>query len=158
PSGHQQDNSDRNSIRRVGEAWHLRYQGEEGLYTAKCAGWLAKLLATPNHSLTVADLLGDPEGKLAADALLGTERETDDNGLRAIRTRLAEITDIAEAAGWSEHLETEHADLLARLKPAKDGKRLRSPVQKAHHSSATQIRTLLHGKLAADMPQLAAHL
>jgi hypothetical protein len=159
---HQQASANGNSIQRVAEVWHLRYQGEQGDYPVKgnqCIGWLAKLLVAPNRSLTVADLRGDPEGKLAADALLGAERETDNAGIKAIRKRLEEIEDIAEqAGGWSEHLEKEREDLLDRVKEAEDGKQLRSSLNRAHHNIASQIRTFLRDKLPEEMPQLAAHL
>jgi hypothetical protein len=54
-----------NSIERVNESWHLRYQGEAGNYPARQGvGLLAKLLSRPRRSLTVAELVADPAGKL----------------------------------------------------------------------------------------------
>jgi hypothetical protein len=150
-----------NSIRKTAEIWHLRYQGELGEYPAKgnqSIGWLVKLLAYPNRSLSVADLLGDPEGKLATDARLGEERATSEEGIEAIKRRLEEIAGIMGETGGSESLEDEQAQLLRQLEAAGDGKQLSSPLRKAHHNIATQIRTFLKNKLAKDMPSLAAHL
>src|SRR5439155_7982880 len=144
----------------VGGVWHLSYGTEKGEYPKtgnKSIEWLARLLAAPNRSLTVADLQGDPEGKLAADARLRGEHETDLEGIKAIRTRLAEIEDIAAETGGSDALEDEKADLLRRLQAADDNKQMTSPLRAAHHNIATQIRNL-RDKLTNDMPNLAAHL
>src|SRR5262245_27044463 len=46
--------------------------------------------------LTVADLRGDLEGQLAADAMLRNERESDGPTLTAIKKRLTEIEDLLE--------------------------------------------------------------
>jgi hypothetical protein len=147
------------SVRLIGEVWHLRYCGEAGDYPDKgnkCIAWLAKLLTAPKRSLTVAAIRGDPEGKLAVDAMIGTEREADSGALGVIKKRLEEIDDITGETGGSERLEEERAELLGKLKTAT--KSLKTPLKGAHHNIATQLRTFLREKLAQDMPQLAAHL
>lgn len=143
------------------EVWHIRYEGESGTYPATgnmSIGWIAKLIAAPNRSLTVADVRGDPEGKLAADARMCGERETDHQGVTSILKRLQEIDDISAETGGCESLEEERIDLLERLKSADDGKQLLTALKKAHHNIATQIRTFIREKLVKDMPFLAAHL
>ena len=103
------------SIRLVGKVWHLRYGAERGDYPKKgnkSIEWLAKLLAVPNRLLTVGDLRGDPEGRLAADARLRGESETDLEGAKAIKNRLDEIESITCETGGSEALENEKAKLL----------------------------------------------
>lgn len=144
----------------MAEVWHLRYGTETGEYPKKgnlCIEWLAKLLAAPNRSLTVADLRGDPEGKLAADGMLRGECETDREGVNIIKYRLEEIEDMTAATGGSEAMENEKADLLRQLQAARDNMQLDSPLRKAHHNAATQIRMFLR-KLATTMPKLSGHL
>src|SRR5262249_3030922 len=119
--------------------------------------WLTRLLVTPNRFLTVAELRGDPEGKLAGAAHLGSELETDAEGASTIARRLKDIDDITVATGGSEQVENERTDLLDRLKRSDEGKRLQSSLTKQHHNIATQFRNFLK-KLATEMPQLAAHL
>ena len=117
--------------------------------------------AIRNHQdqlLHPAELYGDPEGKLAADALLGGERETDQDGVKAIRDRLDEIEELAATTGGSETVESEKAALLTKLRDALDGKQVRSLLMSAHHNIASQIRTFRRDKLPNGMPQLAAHL
>jgi hypothetical protein len=108
--------------------------------------------------LTVADLRGDPEGKLTADALLSGLSETDREGVKGIKKRLGEIEEIISHMGGSETLENEQADLLRRVQEADDKKQITSPLQTFHHNMATQIRAFLRNKLAKDMPTLGAHL
>jgi hypothetical protein len=149
-----------NRIQREGDVWHLRYQDESGDYPVKgnqSIGWLAKLLAAPNRALTVADLRGDPEGKLAADAMLGAEPETDREGTAAIKRRLQEIADITAETGGSDSLHEEEAQLLGHLKEATWAKTLDSQLRRDHANIATQLRNFRR-KLGTDMPQLAAHL
>jgi len=150
-----------NSIRLVTEVWHLCYGTETGEYPKKghgCMEWLAKLLGAPNRSLSVAELRGDPEGRLAADALLVGELETDRDGVKAIKKRLKEIEDITEETGGSEALENEKARLLHQLEDAGDCKQITNRLRKTHHNMATQIRRLRDKKLVKNMPNLAAHL
>src|SRR5262249_29103188 len=150
-----------NCIQLVGEVWEVRYGDERGKYPDrgnKCLDWLRKIISRPNRSLAVAEVLGDPEGKLAGDALLGGERETDKEGIAAIRKRLEAIDEVIEQTDGGDALESEKADLLARLEEDACGKQVGSPVQRAHHNIASQIRARLRGKLAKDMPKLAAHL
>ncbi len=152
-----------NAIRQVGRVWEIRFQRERGCYPVtgnKAVGDLVKLLAAPNRQLTVAQLLGDPEGKLKTNSRLGAELETDAEGVKAIKRRLTEIEDIAEEVGWSRHLENEHATLVARLKGIRSGthkKMINTPEKRAHSTIAVRIRAFLK-KLANGMPNLAAHL
>ncbi|HEY1380592.1 MAG TPA: hypothetical protein VGF55_27575 [Gemmataceae bacterium] len=141
--------------------WKLRYNGESGSYKAKgnqCITWLAKLLAGPNRMYTVAQLRGDPEGKLAADALIGNERETDHEGEEAIKRRLEDLEEIISDTGGTEVLQAEMEDLIASLQRIRDARTLGTPLKRAHANMATQLRTFRTKKLATDMPQLAAHL
>jgi hypothetical protein len=162
PEVDEQSGEDRGcSLRLVGEVWHVRYRGEAGDYPAKgnlCIGWLVKLLAVPNRLLTVADLRGDPEGKLAADAVLGAERvaDPDDVELKAIKKELDDIEATADLTEWTEGLEERKANLLRRLQ-GRMAERLGSQLQRGHANIATQLRNLRR-KLERDMPQLVAHL
>jgi hypothetical protein len=175
-----------NSIRLVGEVWHLRYEGESGEYPSKgnqCLMWWAKLLASPNRSFSVADLRGDPEGKVAADATIGADRETEaeailcfERRLKEIENGLKDIEEVRTVAGGSDgldnrqlQLEREKEDLLKCLQNADYGKKIRSSLIAAHHNIATQLRNFAK-KLAGEqqpggrekpvaiMPKLAAHL
>jgi hypothetical protein len=149
-----------NYIHFRGETCHLGYGIEMSEFQIRgnqALKWLAKLLAASNRSLTVGDLRGDPQHKLAADSLLGGELETDSEGIKRIKERLDEIEDLTAATGGSERLQNETVDLLGRLGEAEDFKQLTNHLKTAHHNVATQIRTLLR-KLGKDMPQLAAHL
>jgi hypothetical protein len=150
-----------NSIRLQGDIWHLRFHGESADYPRKgnqSVTWLHKLLAAPNKLFSVAELQGDPSGKLAADAGIGTERVTDDVGLKRIKGRLEELDEIAEKTGGSESFDHEKAALLKQLQEALRGKKIDSPLKDAHRNIAVQIRALREKKLAKDMPALAAHL
>jgi CheY-like chemotaxis protein len=150
-----------NSIRLKGEIWHLRHDGESSDYPRKgnqSLVWLRKLLAAPNKLFTVAELQGDPDGKLAADAKMGSERETDDAGIKKIKDRLEEIAEISDETGGSESLDNEKLDLLNRLDQARRGKKIDSPLKAAHRNIAVQLRAVRDNKLAKDMPRLAAHL
>ena len=149
-----------NSIRLVGEVWHLLFgiekvdcpkQGNQSLE------WLAKLLSTPNRFLSIADLRGDPDGKLAGDAALNGEQITDPEGVSFIKKRLGEIEDLAEETGGSETLDNEKAELLRQLRTADDEKQFTNPLRKAHHNIATQIRSL-RSKWSKDAPNLFQHL
>jgi hypothetical protein len=147
------------SARLIGECWHVRYRGEKGDYPTRgnqCIAWLVKLLAAPNRQLSVAEVRGDPEGKLAADAMIGNEREGDGASVIAIKKRLDEINDITAGSGGSEKLDEEKAELLERLEAAT--KPLKTALKEAHHNIATQLRTFRREGLSEHMPQLAAHL
>ena len=148
------------SIRRIARIWQLRYEGEVGHYPVKshkAMGWLAQLLSAPNRTLTVAELLGDPGAKLAADALLGGERVTDRAGLGVLRKRLEEIEALREAMGGSESLDEERAELLQQLQPGAKQEWINSGVRRAYNNITTQLRALRR-LLGKDMPRLAAHL
>jgi hypothetical protein len=148
------------SLRRVGEVWHLRYQGENADFPVKgnqFLGWLAKLLAKPGHAWTVAELRGDPEGKLKADALLGGERAKDKEGLQKIHERIQEIDEITGETGGSEGLEDERAKLLRQVETHSARERVGSSAGKAYNNITTQKRQFL-GRLQEKMPELAAHL
>jgi hypothetical protein len=147
-------------LRRVGKVWHLRYQNEKADFPVagnQFLGWLVKLLSMPGRSLTVAELLGDPDGKLAADALLGGECVTDQEGIRAIKERIEEIDEIAKGTGGSEELDNERAELLKQLMGSSATGRVRASVCKAYNNITTQKRQFLK-KLQSEMPQLASHL
>jgi hypothetical protein len=151
-----------NSIRRQAKVWHLRYQGESGDYPSqgnKCLGWIAALVAKPNRSFPVAELVGDPEGKLAAGSRFAGEAETAPDGIRAMKARLDDVESYLELGG-TEELAQEKAELLERIKRAEMGRVLSqgSPVKRAHHNISSQIRNFVSKKLAKDMPRLAAHL
>lgn len=150
-----------NAIQLHADIWRLRYHNESGDFPRKgnqSLAWLHALLAAPNKLFTVADLQGDSDGKLAADALIGDEWEMDSAGVKKIKERLEEIEDIVEKTGGSESVENEKADLLHRLQQARRGKKMDSPLKAAHRNIAVQLRTLRDTKLAKGMPQLAAHL
>jgi CheY-like chemotaxis protein len=151
-----------NSICLQGDIWHLRFHGESGDYPRRgnqSLAWLHKLLAAPNKLFTVADLQGDPDMKLAADAEIGADYQTDDAGVNRIKDRLEEIAEITEKTGGSEFLEDEKAILLKQLRDAMRGKKMDSPLRAAHRNIAVQLRTLRDNKLAkGNMPRLAAHL
>jgi hypothetical protein len=154
------DPDQENSIRLVGEVWHLRYFREKADFPVrgnKFLDWLARLLEKPNHAWTVAELLGDPDDKLKADALLGGERVMDEKGLRAIRKRIEEIDDITQETGGSEQLENEKAKLLRPVGIHPERERVEAAVSKSYNNVTTQERQFLQ-KLEAMMPQLAAHL
>jgi hypothetical protein len=147
-----------NSIKLVGEYWDIRYGHNNGLFAQRSntiLPQLRKLLSSPNRSPTVAELLGDPEGTLAADAQLRGECTTDPEGIQFIRRRLQEIAEIRKETGGSQALDDEEAELTSGMKKA--GRHLESQLRKAHHNLATQLRKFC-GKLAESMPQLHAHL
>jgi hypothetical protein len=148
------------SLRRVGEVWHLRFQGENADFPVRgnrFLGWLAKLLAKPDHAWTVGELNGDPDGKVKADALLGGEYEKDKEALRKIRERIEDIDAMIEETGGSEKLEEDRAELLRHLERHSARKRMGSRVGKAYNNITTQKRMFLE-KLEGKMPKLATHL
>lgn len=150
-----------NRIQLVGDMWQIRYESETGNYPVRgnqCIAWLAKIVESPNRQISVADLRGDPEGKLAADRGIPSETETDIEGIEAIRDRLQEIDDILTETGENEKLENERHDLLARLKTSKYGKKLQSGLANEHRNMATQIRKFLKNKLIKTMPKFTGHL
>ncbi len=144
----------------VGEVWHARFRCEKGDYHVKgnqALAWLAKLLAAPNRLLTVANLRGDPDGRLAADAMLSGQRQMDSSTIRDIKRRLEEIDAIAENAGGSERLDEEKMQLLRQI-TGPTGKILESQLRGDHRNIATQLRSLTRKKLKKEMPQLSAYL
>jgi hypothetical protein len=148
-----------NAIECVGQIWHLRYQGEYAEFPVQgnlCLKWLAQIVTSPRRTLTVAGLRGDPEGKLKADASLGNQYVADDPIARAILIELDDVDATIEATGNTERLEEKRAALLKEL-DTKQLKRFASPLEKTHHSMATQIRKFCKG-LADQMPGLHAHL
>jgi hypothetical protein len=146
-----------NSIRRVGEGWEIRYGDERGLYYSwKVIPSLQVILSHPYRWLSVAEVQGDPEKKLAGDARLRGEQETDKVAVTAIRRRLEEIEATREETGGSDALDQEQNDLLRRLEEAV--KQLQSPIRKAHHALATRIRRFIRELESGTMPRLAAHL
>jgi hypothetical protein len=147
-------------LRRVGKIWHLSYQGEQSDFPVdgnKFMGWLAKLLGKPKHSWTIAELHGDNDGKLAADALLSGENEKDRKALKEIADRLEEIDEITKETGGSETLEKEREKLLRQVARYSSDDRMKTSIEKAYNNVTTQKRQFLK-KLKKLMPQLAAHL
>jgi hypothetical protein len=148
------------SFRRVGMVWHLRYQGESADFAVRgnqFLSWLAKLLSKPDYSWTVAEVLGDPDGKLKADALLGGERATDAQGLREIWERIQNIEEEIQTTGGTEALEDEKAKLLRQVENHPATRQIQTSLGNAYNNITTQKRQFLQ-KLAKEMPQLAAHL
>jgi hypothetical protein len=148
------------SLRRVGKIWHLRYHGEKADFPVdgnKFLGWLAKLLRKPDYAWTVAELLGDPEAKLKADASLSRERVTDAEGLKTIWKEIQDIDAMIEETGSTEALEDKKAELLKHVEQHSARRRMGSAVAKDYNNIGTQKRQFLK-KLKAHMPQLAAHL
>jgi hypothetical protein len=148
-----------NVIHLLGKQWEIGYGNEHGRFPErgnKCLQWLCKILSRPNQSLTVAEVLGDPQGTLAGDARLRGDRETNTVGMRQIKKRLAEIEDIRAETGGSATLDAEQADLLCHLEQADT--HLQTPLRKAHHNISTQIRTFVKKVRGCKMPHLAAHL
>lgn len=141
-----------------GDQWHLAYGSEEGVFKAnKGMNWLVSLLRSPHHRFTVADLRGDTEGKLASDARIEGELETDQEGATKIKDRLGDIEDTIATTGGNEVLEDEKVKLLSQLRRIDNRRRIKSPLQKAHHNIATQLRTV-RDDLSKVMPSFAAHL
>ena len=118
---------------------------------------LARNGVKPRENIYCVPGTGDPEGKLAADATLGAEPETDREGIAAIKRRLQEIADVTAGTGGSESLQEEAATLLGRLKESSWAKTLESRLRLDHKNIATQLRSFRR-KLKGDMPHLAAHL
>jgi hypothetical protein len=148
-------------LRYLGGIWRLRYPGDPDrefpVKGHKFLGWLAKLLSKPGHPWTVAELLGDPDGKIEADASLGGERVHDREGIRKIWNRIEEIDAITEATGGSAALEAEKDDLLQEVTGHAATKQAEAEVRQAYNNITTQKRLFLK-KLAKEMPRLAAHL
>src|SRR5262249_12684962 len=111
-----------------------------GQYPArKGLRWLAKLLLAPNRLFTVAEMLGDPEGRLTGDALLGGELETDREGAREIGKRLVEIEATIAETGGGETPEAEKAGQLRRAKHARRGRGNPAPPRKTHPNHTTPM-------------------
>jgi hypothetical protein len=148
------------SLRRVGQVWHMCYHDEQADFPVKgnqFLGWLAKLLAQPNKNLTVAELWGDPKGKITADARLGGERAKDKESLQKIWSEIQDIDAIAEEKGWTDGLTEQKNRLLKEVARCSARKRLRTGVGNSYNNITTQKRQFL-AKLKKDMPRLAAHL
>jgi hypothetical protein len=146
------------SLCRVGEVWRLRYHDEEGDFPVSgnhFIGWLAKLLAKPNYHWTIAELIGDLERKIAADAALGGEDALDAEGIRETRKEIETIDEFLKMGG-SEQLENERARLLRQLN-GQMGARLKTAAENAYNNISTQKRKFLP-KLGRSMPKLASHL
>jgi hypothetical protein len=152
---------DEYQAKRDGDVWRFRYQSESASYPVQgnqCIAWLVKLLAAPNRVLTVAQLPGDAEGRIAADASIGSDLETDREGLAAIKSRIDEIDEIASATGSTDALEADRAQLLALLQRMPAARKMASQLKKDHANIATQLRQFRRKKLHKDMPHFAGHL
>jgi hypothetical protein len=150
------------SLRRVGEVWHLRYLGEKANFAVKdCRflGWLAKLLARPDHDWTMAELHGDPEGKLRADGLLGGMSAQTVEALHEIHKRITDIDHLQSQGLGTEALEKEKDELLEQVRGYQRDERSPSGIEDVYNNVTTQKRQFLT-KLKKDMgmPRLAAHL
>jgi hypothetical protein len=142
----------------VGEIWCLRYHDEINNFPVKgnqFIRWLAKLLEQRNCPLTVAELYGDPGGKLAADASLGGEDTQDRESLQATYKRMEDIQTIIADTGGSEELEAELEELVRQV--GKSSERMKTGIGRAYHNIATQKRMFLQ-KIQEQMPELRAHL
>jgi hypothetical protein len=146
----------KNAIHKKGDYWTLRFGSETGRYNRKCPEWLAKLLGSPNRSFSVAELLGDPDGRLAADAALGSETAGDAQWIKRLRNELSDVEEAIKDTGGTEASFDKKKELLDQLKEAR--KRIPDSLRKAHRNIATQFRSFIRDTLTADMPQLAAHL
>jgi hypothetical protein len=146
------------SVRREAEVWHFRYLKEKGSYTdRKCIPWLVKLLAAPGSKLTVADLRGDPEGKLAEDASQVATPKADHQAVKDALAELKGIADIRDGTGGSDALDEREAALRAYVDGDPAKKTLTSNLKRYHHNICSQLNDFLKA-LASDMPLLAAHL
>jgi hypothetical protein len=148
-----------NVLRREGEGWLLVFGEEKQRFgNRKVFPWLARLLESPQRDMAVAELLVDPERRLAADARLGGESEMDRASIEAIRARWDDLCELeATTGGLSKEQADERARLVKIVEQRAGTKRLKTPVGRAYNNIATQLRTLRIA-LAGKMPNLAAHL
>jgi hypothetical protein len=147
-------------LRRQGRVWQIRFHGEIGDFPEKgtnCLRWMAIVLARPNHSFPVNELLGDVDGKLASGTRFSAEAETDWAGFKALKRELDDVDTLMEI-GSTEALEHQKADILRRLERAQRRPKLTGgdPFRKAHHNVCTQIRKFVRS--LKYMPHLANHL
>jgi hypothetical protein len=178
-----------NSIQQIGDYWELRFDGETGRFPVKdnrCITWLARLLYRPRHKFTVVELRADLKDKTAndrgnADMLLGTDnkftREDRDRfreELTKIENRIADLEVFCELGTSTTH-EDELQELIRQkeflmkfLRDGFRGKKIRTPLSRAYHTIASQIRKFI-GKLTGEtrpgrvqkagvMPNLGSHL
>jgi hypothetical protein len=145
------------SIERSADFWEIRFQNEHATFKHRRAlPWLAKLLSKPHHRWTVAELLGDEEGKLAADALLRRQPQADREAVARLRKQLEELDEIeAQFSGLNTEQEREKVEILRELDTA--DKALKSALVRAYDNIRKQVKTLI-GTIKKDMPKLAAHL
>ncbi len=112
---------------------------------------------SPDYAWTVAELLGDPDGKLKADASLGGMSTKDKEGLKTIWIRIMDIDALTEETGGTDALESEKDALLRDVEKYSARDRMEASVSKAYNNITTQKRQFLK-KLMPEMPCLAAHL
>ena len=146
------EEADENSIRLVGDFWEIRFGSGRGQYKRKCIGWLRNILSHPHRTLTVPQVMGDPDGKLSGDAALTGETEMDQKTIQDVKLRLEEIDEIIKDTGGSETNLAEQADLLSKLQNST--KIIQSNLKKNHHNIASQIRKFVRD-LDKSMPLLA---
>jgi hypothetical protein len=147
------------SLRRNVAMWQVRYHDEEGHFPVKgnqFISWLAKLLAKPEHHWPIADLRGDPEGKLAADARLGGERSKDERYLQDIHKDIADVEAIAAETGSTEALEERREKLLQEVQKHSAKEQMETSIQKDYENVLKQRKLFI--KKLDEMPQFAAHL
>jgi hypothetical protein len=148
-------------IRLVGDEWEISFGNQRHRYPRrgdKAIVRLCKILANPCRRLGVADVDGDPDGRLAGDGRSYGEVETDRQGANALYARIQKLQGEIEEYGADETREAEMTDLLRQLERANNGKKIRSPGEKAHHKIASGIRDFVNKKLLKDMPDLYKHL
>jgi hypothetical protein len=150
-----------NSIHKSGQIWRITYKAESGEYAAngnKYLQYLAKVLTQPNRLISIAQLVEDPQGMLAAEGRFRADKETDAEGLAALKRELDDLDSLVEQ-GATDELAERRVDVVARIERAARGRMAPgSALRKAHHSVCTWIRRFLSARLAGTMPQLATHL
>jgi hypothetical protein len=146
------------SIRLVGDVWKLRFGDEIGEYPVRGnqgLQWLRELLTHPHRVFSVADLFGDPDRKLEADAAIRSETRETQESLARLWRDLNDIEELEETTGRSESLSSRKAAVLKAI--ANQDELISSALTRAHHNMSTQLRGFFR-KLDKDMPRLAAHL
>jgi len=151
------------SVRLVEEVIEVRFQGKTKPYWRKAnlaLSWLVGLLGKPYHAFTVAELRGDPEGKIAIDSARTTVRGEERNDildrLAPLYKELNEVQEEGDRDGWTDALTVRKSELLESVKTA-GAAEMECHLKRKHSTVAKQLRTLVRKKLAG-FPALAAHL
>jgi hypothetical protein len=149
------------AIRKHGALWQVRFHAETGDFPFrgnKSLRWLMLVLARPNRSLAITELISDADGKLRAGQLFKVQSESDQSALAAYQRALDDVNSLLDL-GATADLETQKIDLLKRIRRAQEDRKLpgADPLKKAHHNVCTQIRKFIRA-LKDSMPQFSAHL